>query len=44
MLKNYTSEDIKNDKKIYKNFLNANFQELNLNCNIYKGNFYHQFR
>ena len=40
MLKNYTSEDIKNDKKIHKNFLNANFQELNLNCNIYKGNFY----
>ena len=34
MLKNYTSEDIKNDKKVHKNFLNANFQELNLNCNI----------
>lgn len=40
MLKNYTSLDIKKDKKIQENFLNANLNEIQLNCNIYNGTFY----
>ena len=40
MIKNYFSEDIKNNNELKNHFLNANFNELNLNCNIYKGDFY----
>ncbi len=40
MLQNYSSNEIKNDNTIQNNFLNASFQESNLSCNIYKGNFY----
>ena len=40
MLTNYSSTEIKNNKKLQSSFLNAEFKELNLNCNIYKGNFY----
>ena len=40
MLQNYSSTDIRNDKKIQNNFLTANFKKLNLLCNIYKGDFY----
>ncbi len=40
MIKNISSQEIKDNKKIQSKFLNANFKELNLNCNIYKGNFY----
>ncbi len=40
MLKNFSSTDIKQDLKIKSSFLNAYYEDLNLNCNIYKGNFY----
>ncbi len=40
MLKNLKSIEINKNNKIKKKFLNADFKKLNLNCNIYKGNFY----
>ena len=40
MLKNCSPTDIKNDTKLKNSFLNADLKELNLNCNIYRGNFY----
>ena len=40
MLKNITPQDIKSDSRLQKYFLNANFKDLNLNCNIYKGTFF----
>ena len=40
MLQNFKSSEIKKNNKLTKNFLNAEFKELNINCNIYKGEFY----
>ena len=40
MLENFNTLDIKNNKHIFKNFLNADYKDLKINCNIYKGNFY----
>ncbi len=40
MLENFSVKDIKSNKDIQKNFLKAEFRDLDLNCNIYKGNFY----
>ena len=40
MLTNYSSSEIKNNKKLQSSFLNAKFRELDINCNIFKGNFY----
>ena len=40
MLQNLSSSEIKNDINLSKNFLNAEFKELNINCNIYNGKFY----
>lgn len=40
MLKKYISTDIIKDKKLKSSFINADFKELKLNCNIYSGNFY----
>tara|TARA_B100000575_G_scaffold259942_1_gene232538 strand:- start:1641 stop:2669 length:1029 start_codon:yes stop_codon:yes gene_type:complete len=40
MLQNYSSLKIKSDKEITKSFSNAEFKKLNINCNIYNGNFY----
>ena len=40
MLKNIGSNEIKNNIEIRDKFDNASFKELNIQCNIYKGNFY----
>ena len=40
MIVNQSIEDIKNDKILQKSFLNAEFKKLNINCNIFKGNFF----
>ena len=40
MITNLSSSDIQKELNLQNNFSNANFRELNLNCNIYKGNFY----
>ena len=40
MLQNFTNKEIITNEKINNNFLKANLNSLNLNCNIYKGNFY----
>ncbi len=40
MIKNYSISDIKKNIEIQKNFLNAKFNDLNFDCNIYKGNFF----
>ena len=40
MLQNLKSNEIKNDNKLNKCFLNAKFKELNINCNIFNGEFY----
>ena len=40
MLQNFKSSEIKKNNKLTKNFLNAEFKELNMNCNIYNGEFY----
>ncbi len=40
MLKNLKTSDIKKDVKIKESFINADFKDLKINCNIYKGNFY----
>ena len=40
MLENFTSDDIKNDSNLKNSFLNAEYQDLKLNCNILNGDFY----
>ncbi len=40
MLKNFSNKDIKNKNELINNFLSASFKKLNLNCNIYNGDFY----
>ena len=40
MLQDFSSADIKGDKKLLNSFINANLQDINLNCNILRGNFY----
>ncbi len=40
MIKNLTSSDINKNDQIKKKFLNANYRDLNLKCNIFHGNFY----
>ena len=40
MITNYSASEIKKDKSVSHNFLNADFKEINVNCNLYKGNFY----
>ena len=40
MLQNFKSSEIKKNNKLTKYFLNAEFKELNISCNIYKGEFY----
>ena len=40
MIVDINSSKIKNDKHLSKLFVNANFNNLSINCNILKGNFY----
>ena len=40
MIKNISKFDIKNDEKLKKSFLSAKLKELDVNCNIYNGNFF----
>ena len=40
MLKNYSSVDIKKDNRLSNSFLNSSIKDLDLSCNIFKGNFY----
>ena len=40
MIKNFSSNDINKDKKIFYSFTNVEFKEAKIGCNIYKGNFY----
>ena len=40
MLKNYSSVDIKKDNGLSNSFLNSSIRDLDLSCNIFKGNFY----
>ncbi len=40
MLQDCSTDNIKKNKKLNKNFLNAEFKNLNINCNIYNGTFY----
>tara|TARA_B100000575_G_scaffold38675_1_gene26384 strand:- start:1703 stop:2731 length:1029 start_codon:yes stop_codon:yes gene_type:complete len=40
MIVNRSVEDIKNDTKLKNSFLNVQINKLNINCNVYKGNFY----
>jgi len=40
MITNKNSFDILNDESLNKSFLNATLKDLNINCKIYKGNFF----
>ena len=40
MINDINSNKIKNDKNLSNLFVNANFGELSINCNILKGNFF----
>ena len=40
MINDINSNKIKNDKRLSNLFVNANFGELSINCNILKGNFF----
>ena len=40
MIKNISTSEIKNSKLLQKKFLNSYFEDLKINCNSYKGNFY----
>ena len=40
MIIDINSSKIKNDKRLSNLFVNANFNNLSINCNILKGNFY----
>ena len=40
MIIDINSSKIKNDKSLSNLFVNANFSNLSINCNILKGNFY----
>ncbi len=40
MLKNINSDEIIKNSRLKSNFLNATLNDLNINCNIYEGNFY----
>ena len=40
MITNKTSFDILNDEKLNKSFLSATLKDIDINCKIYKGNFF----